>query len=112
MKKIKLVSVDIQADLQNLLIISKEIANTFGTIYDNDMVDVEEFSEKEILDGNVDNGYCPNDYIIEAFQKAVKEKKDIFCVEYETPYYEYEQENGAKGLTSDIIRLYFQIIED
>lgn len=110
MKKIKLVSVDIQADLENLLMISKEIANTFGNIYNNNVVEAEEFSEQELLEGDVNNTYCPNDYIIENYKKAIEEEKDFFNVCYETPYYEVERDNRGKMLTNDVINLTFSII--
>lgn len=113
MKRIKLVSVDIQADFENLLVISKEIADIFGkTIYDNHMIEAEEFSEREVLNGYVDCTYCPNDYIIETYKRAVNEKKDTFVVYYETPYFEIIQKNGAKMLKNDKIKLTFFIIND
>ena len=106
MKKIKLLSVKI-----NGLNISQEIAQAFGNIVDNNVVEVAETTETEILEGNIDYWFCPAEVIQEKFKEAIEKKQNTFSIQYESPYFEYENQNGEKGLTCDIVELSFEIFE-
>lgn len=111
MKKIKLLSIKINANYENLLNISQEIAQAFGNIVDNNVVEVAETTETEILEGNIDYWFCPAEVIQEKFKETIEEKQNTFSIQYESPYFEYENQNGEKGLTCDIIELSFEIFE-